>query len=78
MDKSRSYLTHDKHQDLFDSLLNSIMLDEAIERGDANPNKVLRKRDHGDDEDKNPSAAQTKGRMWYILYHNTESILGLG
>ncbi|GKB39647.1 hypothetical protein Tco_0884589 [Tanacetum coccineum] len=37
MDKSHSYLTHDKYQDLFDSLLKSIMLDEAIERGgDAN------------------------------------------
>nr|GFD32461.1 hypothetical protein [Tanacetum cinerariifolium] len=32
------------------------MLDEAIERGDVNLDKVLRKRDHGDDEDKDPSA----------------------
>ncbi|GJU51083.1 hypothetical protein Tco_1220638 [Tanacetum coccineum] len=53
MDKSRSYLSHDKHQALFDDLLNSISLDDAIEHGQAYPEKVLRKRDH-DDED--PSA----------------------
>ncbi|GJT41487.1 hypothetical protein Tco_0941352 [Tanacetum coccineum] len=62
MDKSHSYLTHDKHQDLFDSLLKSIMLDEAIERGDANLDKVLRKRDCGDDEDEDPSAGPNQGK----------------
>ncbi|GJY47270.1 hypothetical protein Tco_0436333 [Tanacetum coccineum] len=55
MDKGRSYLTHDKHQELYDSLLNSIMLDEAIAKGDVNPDKVLKKRDRGDDEDEDPS-----------------------
>ncbi|GJS99492.1 hypothetical protein Tco_0820662 [Tanacetum coccineum] len=45
MDKSRSYMSHDKHQELYDALLNSIMLDEAIASGDVNPDKVLRKRD---------------------------------
>ncbi|GJS66283.1 hypothetical protein Tco_0680847 [Tanacetum coccineum] len=29
MDKSRSYLTHDKHQDLFDALFNSLYLDDG-------------------------------------------------
>ncbi|GJV15661.1 hypothetical protein Tco_1360984 [Tanacetum coccineum] len=53
MGKSRSYLTHDKHQALFDALLNSMSLDDAIALGQADPEKVLRKRDH-DDED--PSA----------------------
>ncbi|GKD03756.1 hypothetical protein Tco_1178730, partial [Tanacetum coccineum] len=45
MDKNRSYLTHDKHQDLFDALLNSILLDDVVARGEADPVKVLRKRD---------------------------------
>nr|GEX13484.1 hypothetical protein [Tanacetum cinerariifolium] len=53
MDKSRSYLNHDKHQVLFDALLNSIILDDVVLRGQADPEKVLRKRDR-DDED--PSA----------------------
>ncbi|GJW87350.1 hypothetical protein Tco_0162690 [Tanacetum coccineum] len=30
MDKSRSYLTHDKHEALFDALFNSLSLDDAI------------------------------------------------
>ncbi|GJR86706.1 hypothetical protein Tco_0210717 [Tanacetum coccineum] len=51
MDRIRSYLTHDKHQDLYDALLNLIMLDEAIASGNVNPNKVPMKRDRGDDQD---------------------------
>nr|GEV91532.1 hypothetical protein [Tanacetum cinerariifolium] len=45
MDKIRSYVSHDKSQELYDALLNSITLDESIASGHANPNKVLRKRD---------------------------------
>ncbi|GJR05064.1 ribonuclease H-like domain-containing protein [Tanacetum coccineum] len=37
MDKSRSYLTHDKHQVLFDALLNSILLDDDVARVQADP-----------------------------------------
>ncbi|GKG61919.1 hypothetical protein Tco_0623636 [Tanacetum coccineum] len=37
MDKIRSYLTHDKHKALFDAMLNSMILDDAIARGQANP-----------------------------------------
>ncbi|GJR43370.1 hypothetical protein Tco_1311473, partial [Tanacetum coccineum] len=59
IDKSRSYLTHDKHQALFDALLNSMSLDDAIARGQADPEKVLRKRDR-DDED--PSAGPNQGK----------------
>ncbi|GKB83064.1 hypothetical protein Tco_0949959, partial [Tanacetum coccineum] len=33
MDKSRSYLTHDKHQALYDALFKSLCLDDVIERG---------------------------------------------
>nr|GEV16994.1 copia protein [Tanacetum cinerariifolium] len=40
MDKIRSYLTHDKHQALFDALLNSLSLDDAIARGQADLEKT--------------------------------------
>ncbi|GJZ11454.1 hypothetical protein Tco_0546213 [Tanacetum coccineum] len=59
MDKSRSYLTHDKHQVLFDALLNSILLDDAVARGQADPENVLRKRDR---DDKDPSARPNQGK----------------
>ncbi|GJW98266.1 hypothetical protein Tco_0180074 [Tanacetum coccineum] len=50
IDKSHSYLTHDKHQTLFDALLNSMSRDDAIVRGQADREKVMRKRGC-DDED---------------------------
>ncbi|GJY98336.1 hypothetical protein Tco_0515246 [Tanacetum coccineum] len=53
MDKSRSFLIHDKHQALYDALFNSLNLDDAIVCGEVDAKKVLRKRDR-DDED--PSA----------------------
>ncbi|GKB18931.1 hypothetical protein Tco_0852854 [Tanacetum coccineum] len=60
IDKSRSYMSHDKHQELYDALLNSIMLDEASAKGDVNLVKVLRKRDGDDDQD--PSARSDQGK----------------
>nr|GEU96814.1 hypothetical protein [Tanacetum cinerariifolium] len=45
MDKSRSYLTHDKHQALYDALFNSLCLDDVIVRGQADPKKIVRKGD---------------------------------
>ncbi|GKB34745.1 hypothetical protein Tco_0879687 [Tanacetum coccineum] len=63
MNKSRSYLTHDKHQALFNSLLNSIYLDDIVARGQANLEKILKKRDHdGDDKDEDPSARPNQGK----------------
>ncbi|GKC81076.1 hypothetical protein Tco_1136793, partial [Tanacetum coccineum] len=63
MNKSRSYLTHDKHQALFNSLLNSICLDDIVARGQANLEKILKKRDHdGDDKDEDPSARPNQGK----------------
>nr|GEW58284.1 hypothetical protein [Tanacetum cinerariifolium] len=59
MDKSRSYLAHDKHQVLDDALLDSMILDDAVASGQADPKKVLRKRDR-DDEDR--SAGPNQGR----------------
>ncbi|GJU26108.1 hypothetical protein Tco_1164729 [Tanacetum coccineum] len=59
MDKTRSYLTHDKHQALFDALLNSMSLDDAIASGQADPEKVLRKRDR---DDIDPLAGPNQGK----------------
>ncbi|GJZ06893.1 hypothetical protein Tco_0540686, partial [Tanacetum coccineum] len=63
MDKSRSYLTHDKHQALFDALFNSLCLDDVIACGQVETEKVLRKRDHdGDDKDEDHSAGPNQGK----------------
>ncbi|GJT87453.1 hypothetical protein Tco_1069170 [Tanacetum coccineum] len=59
MDKSRSYHTHDKYQALYDALLNSFILDDDIARGQADAEKVLRKRDHGE---KDPLAGPNQGK----------------
>nr|GEY38290.1 hypothetical protein [Tanacetum cinerariifolium] len=48
------------HSDLYNGILNSIMLDEAIASGDVNPDKVLRKRDRGDDQD--PTTRSDQGK----------------
>ncbi|GJY55374.1 hypothetical protein Tco_0454489 [Tanacetum coccineum] len=61
IDKSRSYMTHVKHQELYDALLNLIMLDEAIASGDVNPDKVIRKRDCHNDQDPTTSSS-SKGK----------------
>ncbi|GJY06471.1 hypothetical protein Tco_0373525 [Tanacetum coccineum] len=42
MNKSRSRMTHDKHQELYDALLSSMCLDNAIASGEVNHDKVLR------------------------------------
>ncbi|GJY67169.1 hypothetical protein Tco_0469407 [Tanacetum coccineum] len=58
MDKSRSYITHNKHQVLYDALLNSVCLVEAIANGESNLDKVLRKRHC--DKDQDPIAGSDK------------------
>nr|GEV18508.1 copia protein [Tanacetum cinerariifolium] len=45
MDKSQSNLTHDTHQELFDALKWSMLLDEANMKKDDKPDIVLNKRD---------------------------------
>ncbi|GKA12717.1 hypothetical protein Tco_0692263 [Tanacetum coccineum] len=63
MDKSRSYLTHDKHQVLYDALFNSSCLDDVIAHCQADPEKILRKRDHDDDDkDEDPSAGPNQDK----------------
>ncbi|GJZ63171.1 hypothetical protein Tco_0619592 [Tanacetum coccineum] len=59
MDKSRSYQTHDKHQALYDALRSSLILDDDITRGQADAEKVLRKRDCNEED---PSAGPNQGK----------------
>ncbi|GJU61206.1 hypothetical protein Tco_1243041 [Tanacetum coccineum] len=60
VDKIRSYMSHDKHQDLCDALLNLILLNEVVARGDVNPDIVLRKQDRNDDQDPTGGSNQRK------------------
>nr|GEY88687.1 hypothetical protein [Tanacetum cinerariifolium] len=60
MDKSSSYLTHDKNQALYDALFNSLCLDDVIEHGQADPEKILSKRDRDNEE---PSTGPNQGKM---------------
>ncbi|GJV54465.1 hypothetical protein Tco_1450206 [Tanacetum coccineum] len=61
MHKSQSHLTYDTHQELYDALTWSMLLDEATTKEGDNPNKVLKKRDRRDDQDKDPSAGPNQG-----------------
>ncbi|GJX78744.1 hypothetical protein Tco_0326893 [Tanacetum coccineum] len=56
IDKSRSYMTHDKHQELYDALLNSIMIDEAI----ANKGKKKRRKEKDFGPPKDDQAGSSK------------------
>nr|GEU54984.1 hypothetical protein [Tanacetum cinerariifolium] len=62
MDRSRSNMTHDKHQELYDALLNSMYLDDTIESGEANPDKVLRKRHRDENQDAPTGSDKEKKR----------------
>ncbi|GJW85800.1 hypothetical protein Tco_0158945 [Tanacetum coccineum] len=62
IDRSRSYMTHDKHQELYDALLNLMCLDDAIASGEVNPDKVLRKRHCDEDQDPPSSSDKEKKR----------------
>ncbi|GKE03233.1 hypothetical protein Tco_1395251 [Tanacetum coccineum] len=60
MHKSHSNLTHVTHQELFDVLAWSMLLDETnMEKGDK-PDSVPKKRDRGDDHDEDPSAGSNQ------------------
>ncbi|GJT88516.1 hypothetical protein Tco_1070233 [Tanacetum coccineum] len=62
MHKSQSNLTHEMHQELFDVITWPMLLDETnMEKGDK-PNTVLKKRDRGDDQDKDPSIRSNQGK----------------
>ncbi|GJU21670.1 hypothetical protein Tco_1155012 [Tanacetum coccineum] len=61
MNKSQSHLTHDTDQELYDALTWSMLLDEATTKEGNNPDKVLKKRDRGVDQDKDPSARPNEG-----------------
>ncbi|GJX94194.1 hypothetical protein Tco_0348780 [Tanacetum coccineum] len=61
MHKSQSHLTNYTHQDLYDALTWSMLLDKATMKGGDNPDKILKKRDRGDDQDEDPSAGPNQG-----------------
>ncbi|GJR79443.1 hypothetical protein Tco_0150228 [Tanacetum coccineum] len=62
MHNIQSHLTHDTHQELYDALTWSMLLDEATTKEGDNPNKVLKKRDREDDQDKDHSAGSNQGK----------------
>ncbi|GJU82636.1 hypothetical protein Tco_1285001 [Tanacetum coccineum] len=62
MHKTQSHLTHDTHQELYDALTWSMLLDEATTKESDKPDKVLKKRDRGDDQDKDPSDGSNQGK----------------
>ncbi|GKA14324.1 hypothetical protein Tco_0693970 [Tanacetum coccineum] len=55
MHNSGSFLDHDKHLDLYKALMNSIGLDEIIEKGDLDPAKVLKRKCNNDDDQDPPA-----------------------
>ncbi|GKF09660.1 hypothetical protein Tco_0043884 [Tanacetum coccineum] len=57
MQKIQSFQTHEKHLDLYNALINSTMLNEAITSGDVNPSKVLKRSRH---DDQDPPAGSDK------------------
>ncbi|GJR03088.1 hypothetical protein Tco_0526072 [Tanacetum coccineum] len=59
MQKSGSFLDHDKHLDLYNALMISIGLDEAIEKRELDSAKVLKQK-RGDDEDQDPPTDTNK------------------
>ncbi|GKB20064.1 hypothetical protein Tco_0853987 [Tanacetum coccineum] len=59
MQKSGSFLDHDKHLDLYNALMISIGLDEAIEKRELDSAKVLKQK-RGDDEDQDPPTNTNK------------------
>nr|GEU38236.1 hypothetical protein [Tanacetum cinerariifolium] len=61
MQKSGSFLNHNKHLDLYNALMNSIGLDEAIKKGELDLAKVLKQK-HDDDEEQDPLVDTEKRR----------------
>nr|GEU88747.1 integrase, catalytic region, zinc finger, CCHC-type, peptidase aspartic, catalytic [Tanacetum cinerariifolium] len=62
MKKSGIYNTHDKHLDLYNALIGSISLDEAITKGEIDATKVLKKRRHDDEDEDHPADSEKKKR----------------
>nr|GEV48427.1 hypothetical protein [Tanacetum cinerariifolium] len=56
--KIHSFQQHNKHLELYNALIGSMGIDEAIAKGELDPTKTLRKRHHDDDQD--PPADQEK------------------
>nr|GFB19019.1 hypothetical protein [Tanacetum cinerariifolium] len=59
MQKSGSFQEHEKHLYLYNALIGSIRVDDAIAKGELNPIRVLKKRRH-DNKDQDPPADSEK------------------
>ncbi|GKE67010.1 hypothetical protein Tco_1521171 [Tanacetum coccineum] len=59
-EKSGSFNEHEKHLDLYNALIYSIHLNEAITKGEITPTKVLKKRHHDDKEEDPPADSEKK------------------
>ncbi|GJV00869.1 hypothetical protein Tco_1330139 [Tanacetum coccineum] len=62
IEKNRSYLTHDKHQVLYDALLNSMILDDAIARGQGKKTKRSRTKEFEPSKKSSTSKESSKGK----------------
>ncbi|GJW56487.1 hypothetical protein Tco_0103218 [Tanacetum coccineum] len=60
MQKCRLYHTHEKHLDIYNVLIGSIGLDEAIAKGEIDGTKVLKKRRHDDKDEDPPTDSEKK------------------
>ncbi|GKA95320.1 hypothetical protein Tco_0817358 [Tanacetum coccineum] len=57
---SRSFLQHDKHLELYNTLIGSMGIDEAIAEGDLDPTKTLKKIHRDDDQDPHADSKKEK------------------
>nr|GEW60250.1 hypothetical protein [Tanacetum cinerariifolium] len=62
MQKSGSFQEHKKHLDLYNALIGSIGLDEAIAKGEIDPSKKRRRKDSKPSKDKEPDDSSKKGK----------------
>ncbi|GKE53204.1 hypothetical protein Tco_1488360, partial [Tanacetum coccineum] len=67
MHKSQSNLTYETHQELFDALTWSMLLDEANMQKGNKPDTFLKKRDRGDDKDEDLSAGSNQDEVEQIF-----------
>ncbi|GKF49750.1 hypothetical protein Tco_0143001 [Tanacetum coccineum] len=68
MQKSHSFLEHENHLELYNDLINSTGVDEAVANGDLDDQPTLKKRRH-DQDPPTDADKDTKKRRKRILMH---------
>nr|GEU45538.1 hypothetical protein [Tanacetum cinerariifolium] len=71
MHKSQYHLTYDTHQELYDTVTWLMLLDEATMKEGDKPDKFLKKKDHGDDQDEDPSARSNQSIVGNYRFDET-------